>query len=484
MEKRRSTYLFVAIIALAIAFSSCDDERYLSSVDAELHFSVDTLMFDTIFTSIGSATQSFRVINPYDQPMMISSIALAGGDKSNFRLNVDGILKNDVTNIELAAHDSLYIFVEVTIDPNGSNQPMIVKDSIVFVANEKMQHILLMAWGQDFIPIEREVVKTTTWKAGKPYVIFDYAYVDSAHTLNIEPGARIYFHNDAYFYVKGSINAVGTVGSPIVFTSDRREKMYENLPDQWWGIVIFPSSQQSRFENVAIRNANIGLQVGTIEHEGGANVRLHNVKIENMAYAGIFALKSTIAASNTLVANCGFYCVTLLIGGDYQFNHCTLANYWSGITKRSTSSLVISNQLKVKTGQGDKMYFGALERADWRNSIVWGNMETELELGRNEETAFNYSFDHCILKLADSISVSNTKNYREIKKNIEPKFLNAAEYNFELDTLSVAKDAGSIDYGAMVPLDFRNQSRISDNAPDLGAYERIEKSKKSAKKQD
>jgi len=475
------SYLVGLLMVAGLVIYSCEDERYLSSQEAGLRFTVDTLMFDTIFTTIGTTTQSFRVINPYDQPLLISSIKLAGGDKSNFRLNIDGILKNEVADIELAAYDSMFIFVEVTIDPNGSNQPMIVKDSVIFISNEKLQHVTLLAWGQDFVPIERGIIPTSTWSAEKPYVIYDFAYVDTGQVLTIEPGARIYFHKDATLYVKGVVHAIGSPGSPIIFTSDRREKMYENLPDQWWGIVLYPNKQSSRFENVEIRNANIGLQVGTIEHEGPGNVTLHNVKIENMSYAGIFALKSKMSASNLLVANCGFYCVTLLIGGNYQFTHCTLANYWGAFSSRNTSLLVVSNQLKVKTNQGEKLYLGPLERAEWKNSIIWGNLSSEIEFGKHNETPFNYFFDHCIVKLHDTISVSNEKYYRSVKKNMDPKFKNTLEYLYELDTLSLAKDAGNIEIGEMVPLDIRNQSRLNDVAPDLGAFERVEKTKKSAK---
>jgi len=54
-------------------------------------FSSDTVMFDTIFTSIGSATRNFRVINPYDTDLTIDLIKLAGGEDSKFRININGI---------------------------------------------------------------------------------------------------------------------------------------------------------------------------------------------------------------------------------------------------------------------------------------------------------------------------------------------------------------------------------------------------------
>jgi hypothetical protein len=456
-----------------LLITSCNDENYFAGDDAKLSFSVDTLMFDTIFTTIGSTTQSFRVINPYNQPVLISSIRLAGGDQSSYRLNIDGELTNELLEVELAAKDSIYIFVELTIDPNGNNQPMIVQDSIVFSINSNSQDIDLLAWGQDFIPVNKEIITTTTWTAEKPYLVYDYAYVDSNEVLTIEPGARIYFHKGAGLYGKGAIKAIGTFDKPIVFKGDRLEEMYSDIPDQWQGILLYPGEHLNEFENVCISGANIGLQVGTIENEGAANARLHNVKIEHMAFTGLFALKSNIEASNTLIANCGKYCVTLLIGGNYNFNHCTIANFW-GFKHRETSSLLISNQMIIPTEEGNILLWGDMVQANWRNSIIWGNIQSELELGHYKASMFNYSFENCIIKVADSINTSDPEIYQNIFKNIDPLFKAYDLYDYQLDTLSPAKDAGLNHYGELAPLDMNNVSRMADSAPDLGVFERVE----------
>ena len=107
---------------IIVVLSSCNDENYNTDSDAHLVFSVDTMMFDTIFTTIGSTTQSFRIINQYNQPIKISSIRLAGGDNSFYRLNIDGEIANELTDVEVPAHDSIFVFVELTVNPNGSNQ--------------------------------------------------------------------------------------------------------------------------------------------------------------------------------------------------------------------------------------------------------------------------------------------------------------------------------------------------------------------------
>jgi len=471
----------LAVVAIVVSLFSCENEGYLDSPDAQLKFSLDTITFDTIFTTIGSTTQRFTVHNPYNENILISRIRLAGGDFSSFRLNINGEVGNEVYETEVPARDSIFIFVEVTIDPNGENLPMVVQDSIEFTTNSNIQNIQLIAYGQDFKLIKGETIKTTTWTSEKPYLIYDYAYIDSTSVLTIEPGTKIYFHKGAGLYSRGTIIANGTFQDQIHFLPDRLEESYENIPDQWNGIVLFSGSHDNVFDFCVIKNANIGLQVGTIENEGFASVSLTNSQIENMAYAGLFALKSKIYAYNDLVANCGFYAVALLIGGEYEFYHTTVANYWGNYSSkaRSSASLVISNILIIPDASGGSVsYSGDLKKAFFANSIVFGNIIQEIELGNNNKNEFNYYFENCIVQVADTFNTSNKDHFKNVWKGVkyDPRFIDPyKEYNYQLDTLSPAKDIGKTEYGEKFPLDILKRDRTVDKGPDLGAYERIEK---------
>ena len=476
--------LHILAIAIVIgSFYSCEDERYMNSPNAQLEFSLDTIMFDTIFTTVGSTTQQLRIYNPYEENVLISRIRVGGGDFSNFRLNINGQMGNEAYEVEVPAHDSIFIFVEVTIDPNGQNLPMVVQDSIEFTTNANVQDVNLIAYGQDFKLVKGETIGTTTWTAEKPYLVYDYAYVDSLSVLTIEPGTRIYFHKGAGLYVRGTINADGNFQSPIYFLPDRLEDNYKDVPDQWDGIILFSGSHDNVFNYSVIKNANIGLQVGNIENDGFATVQLSNTRIENMAYAGIFALKSQIYAYNDVVANCGFYAVALLVGGQYEFYHTTIANYWGNYSgrSRSTSSVLVSNFLPIKQSDGSTVvYSGDLEKAVFGNSIIYGNNANELELGDNEDNTFDYLFDHCIIQVPDTFNVSNKEHFIDVwkGKDYDPLFVDPyEEHNYALDTLSPAKDVGSMEYAKMFVLDILNNDRTADNGPDLGAYERIEKKK-------
>lgn len=463
------------------AFISCEDEKYLTSPDAQLRFSADTIMFDTVFSTIGSTTRLLKIFNPYHEKVMVSRIKVGAGESSSFRLNINGLSGNEAYEVEIPPNDSIFIFVEVTVDPTGQNHPMVIKDSIEFTINFNRQAVQLVAWGQDFHLIKRGTITTSTWSNDKPYLVYGTVYVDSVSTLTIDPGARIHFHKGAGLWVRGSLLANGTKDSPILFTSDRLEEVYKNAPDQWDGIILFSGSKNNQLDYVHIRNANIGLQVGTLEHEGTAVARIANSRIENMAYAGIFALRSKITAYNTLVANCGFYAAALLVGGEYEFYHTTIANYWGGYSAkpRKTSSLTISNLVKFAKADGTESVFtGDLKKAHFGNCIIYGNNPLELEFGQQPDNQFNYYFDHCIIQLPDTFNITDRNRYNNVwkGKNFDPKFKDPYKnLDFQLDTLSPAKDRGSSVYARLFPYDMKGIDRTADDGPDLGAYERVEK---------
>lgn len=471
----------MVVVGLLFTLFSCEDDGYMTSPDALLQFSTDSIAFDTIFTTVGSTTQYFTVRNPYEESVLISRIRLAGGDISSFRLNINGEAGSEVYEVEVPPKDSVFIFVEVTIDPNGQNLPMVVQDSIEFTINANIQNVKLIAYGQDFKLIKGERLETTTWTAEKPYLVYDYAYVDSTSVLTIEAGTKIFFHKDAGLYVKGRIEANGTFQDPIAFLPDRLEDAYKNVPDQWTGIVLFSGSHNNVFNYTTIKDANIGLQVGNIENEGYASTILQNSRIENMGWGGLLAFKSKVYGYNNLIANCGLYSVALLVGGEYEFYHSTIANYWGNYSSKSrnTPSLVISNVLVVSDKNGSKVsYSGDLEKATFGNCIVFGNISKELELGDNNENTFNYMFDHCIIQVPDTFNVSNNNHYLNVFTGSEydPLFIDPYEdYNYALDSLSPARDIGKLDFGKLYPVDILNNDRITDVGPDLGAFERIEK---------
>src|SRR5688572_9253026 len=126
-----SRFLFLCSIALVVAFSSCRKDKLLTDSGTQLRFSTDTLTFDTVFTTIGSAVRSFIIYNDENKPVELSSLRIAGGENSMFRLNVDGVPGKVFTNVRIEAKDSIYVFASVTVDPTSGVNPFVIEDQIL-----------------------------------------------------------------------------------------------------------------------------------------------------------------------------------------------------------------------------------------------------------------------------------------------------------------------------------------------------------------
>ncbi|MBK7634969.1 MAG: hypothetical protein IPJ13_12280 [Saprospiraceae bacterium] len=146
----------IILFGIILSISACRKDDYYESNDVKLRFSVDTLRFDTVFTSLGSATRSLKVYNPKDQPIKVD-VTLKNQNNRFFRINADGIKGPVVKNIEIGSRDSIYIFVETTIDPNQplSISPFVIEDHLDISVNGNTQKLYLEAWGQNanYVPL-------------------------------------------------------------------------------------------------------------------------------------------------------------------------------------------------------------------------------------------------------------------------------------------------------------------------------------------
>ncbi len=459
--------LKIAIIPvlLFIIFSACKKDKFLTS--GKLEFSTDTLMFDTVFTTIGSTTANFKVYNPYNQDIQLKSIHLGGVPEAHYRLNIDGTPTSKIENVVIPAKDSLFIFVEVTVNPTSQNSPMVVLDSVVFETETSTQDVKLVAWGQDVHLLNAKTIAAdTTWTNDKPYLIYNSMLVDSLVTLTINKGTQIYIHHGSLLYIKGSLVVNGSYDNPVVFQGDRLEEFYDDVPGQWDRIVFLEGSHNNSFNYAIVKNGIIGIQVGTLNLTDKPDVAINNTQVLNMNYAGIYSLAGTITSENTIVANAGFYAIALLIGGNYTFYHTTVANLWA-YSNRTDPSVVIANNL-VANG----IYYVGDVQATFGNCIIYGNNDDELGLGEDDGYGFNILFQNCMITNKET-DISDTTRFKNIFTNLNPEFVDFSENNFELDTLSPVIDKGSINIGNLVPTDYKGDSRTSDIAPDLGAFERV-----------
>jgi hypothetical protein len=408
--------LFVLASLVILAISSCKKDDIIDEDPSiQLNFSTDTVMFDTVFTSLGSVTQYLKVYNPSANSINISSITLARGDQSRYRINIDGDPGLSINDYKLKGNDSLFIFVRVTIDPTDENNPFVVTDSIVFETNGNMQDVDLVAWGQNanYIVADTEIpglpkfkivageFEEVTWTAEKPYVVYGYAVVDSNGLLRVDPGVQVHFHNGSglWVYKGGTIKVNGTLDEPVVFQGDRLEEFYDDLPGQWDRIWINEGSVDNEINYAIIRNGFIGIQAETLQEQMGNQLIISNTTIENMSGVGLFTRFYNVSGANCVFANCGQYTAALTWGGLYDFRHCTFANYWAyGV--RPDELLALNNFLSDETGTTTAFEFDAY----FGNCIAYGRNIEELLFSFDEGATYSYLFDHSLLKTEKEIT--------------------------------------------------------------------------------
>ena len=116
---KRLSYLAISLFIL-IFWSSCRKDLDFNPSTGNLTFSKDTVYLDTVFSNIGSSTYNLKVYNNSNDNILIPRIQLSQGENSMYRLNVDGMTGTTTgkifDDVEILAKDSMYIFIETTID--------------------------------------------------------------------------------------------------------------------------------------------------------------------------------------------------------------------------------------------------------------------------------------------------------------------------------------------------------------------------------
>lgn len=481
--------IFPLIIAALMLFSACRKEHTISTDPShKLAFSADTVIFDTVFTSLGSSTHQLKVYNHYKEDLNISEIRLMGGENSRFKLNFDGEVGNEFHDKIIPANDSLYTFMNVTIDPTDGALPFVVEDSLLFVTNGNQQMIKLVAWGQNahYIVADRYIsgfpkfkvvadsLETTHWYDDLPYVIYGHALINSYGTLHIHEGARIYVHGGGglWSWIDGQLIIEGSAERPVVIQGDRLEPFFKNQPGQWDRIWLMEARAGADhiIDHAIIRNAFIGIQAeSTIlygfpgAHVTEAALRISNTIIENHTGMGVYSVLYAVEAKNAVIDNCGQYAIAAVDGGDFLLRHCTIGNYWWQ-SPRTTSSVYFSN---YEDQDGERYEFPF--HWEMYNSIVYGLQEEELGIALSGvEVDTTYLFDHCLIKTG---KFSNADpGFSNCIFNQDPLFTDYRNFDYHLsDVLSPAVGAGSPIIAEEVPFDIEGKDRT--NTPDLGAYQ-------------
>ncbi len=472
-----------------VLFCACVDEDFTNDVDKKLSFSATTLSFDTIFSSVLSPTKTFKVYNRNKKALKISSVELEKGQDSYFRINVDGTIpppENYIQDIVLKANDSLYVFVEVTVDDQNSNVLTFIEDAVIFTVNNQQQKVSLTAHSQDVVVFNEKTIKSdTVFSADKPYLIYNYLRIAEGKKLTLEPGVKLYFHQGANLFIGGSLTANGTLENPILMRGDRLDKIndsaetpYAYLPGQWGSVYLDWENGNHVIRNVSISGATNGILISgsTVNR---SKLEMENSSIHSCQLNGIYAQCADMNIVNTEVSNCGKTCLNIN-GGNTSATHCTFANYyeWGGMEEKL--AVTISNY-KIDASWNKLL---PVYSAVFQNCIIAGNQKNELVLKRDTTSktsnVFNIYFDHCYIKseeikgtdFMNNIFSSTLSSDEKLFKNTSISDIKTTGYyDFTLHNNSVARNKANSKVSESYDTDKNNYNRFADGKPDIGAYE-------------
>ena len=495
--KMSSKYLLYILLILGgwLIIHACSPERFYTEPDAMIGFSTDTLRFDTVFTQKGSATRILKIYNPYDRSLIIERIYVASGAASQFRLNIDGLPGNEGDNYNIAPNDSMYIFAEVTVDPDLplSMSPFVLEDHIVFETNGNEQRVLLEAWGQNanYIPTfnaqgQQALLSCNlgevVWGDPKPYVIYGVLAIDSC-TLTIPEGAQLYvhggfvrttgndFYNDGIIVTlrNGKLNIKGTRDNPVTIQSDRTESEFEFVPGQFSGIRLGSGSRgPHNIEYLDIRHGIVGVYA-----DSAAVVNIKNSKFSYCSSAGLAGVHARINAENCLFHDNDGGAVAMIYGGNYDFRYCTFSNL-----NNTRDAIAAQNFICYDPPSCTDAAYNPLN-LEVVNSIIVNAGRDAIGLGNaapDEPNGFNYRFENCLVNVDE---LPRNERYLDffdrcdpctLMERGDPLFLDIEIDDFSLDTMSVARGLGKSIPGIQGDI-LGNMRKMP---PDVGCYEFIE----------
>ncbi len=459
----------VLVLFIAGMFFSCKKELVLTTdSSAKLNFSKDTILFDTVFTTVSSITKRFKVYNKNNNAVEIAAIDLVEDNGfATYRLNVDGIVGNHPRNIEIRANDSIFVFVEVTVKTNAAQLPFLIADSISFSTNGNLQKIQLVSYGQNAHFYSDSILTgNITWNNDLPYVIYGVVLIDSLSKLTINSGVKVYLHKDAIVLAKGTLEINGTRLDSVTFQGDRREIEYSNEPGQWNAIQFLPGSTQNKINYTTIKNSVYGVIAGTFPLYGiQPEVLISNSIIKYSTVTGIFGIGAKIKAFNNLIFSCGQYAFFTQLGGDYDLAFNTFAQT-NNFTNRQTSAVTFSDYLKISS-----TYFTDLLKVNLNNNIIWGTLKEEYF------TDFKHTVTPTILVENNLIRTTKAGLSSSNVFNKDPLFVNPnislSTYNdedYHLKPNSPAKGKGLLPPNPGV-YQFDQDGVNRQNPPSIGCFE-------------
>ncbi|WGK64821.1 hypothetical protein [Croceiramulus getboli] len=506
---------YLLLLMSILLWSSCREDFESRPSTGQLEFSRDTVYLDTIFSNIGSSTYTLKVYNRSEETISIPNVGLEQGENSRYRLNVDGRAGQAFQDVEIRGRDSLFIFIETTVDIGdfeNTNPQFLYTDILQFDSGTNAQEVPLITLIKDAVflfPSRDAQGMTETLSLGlddageeiliegffleddelvftneKPYVIYGYAAVPPNRTLEIQAGARVHFHessglivaNEGSLVVRGGLSTdQEAVENEVIFEGDRLEPEFADVPGQWGAIWLTAGSTGHDLNHLTIKNATVGLLMDS--NDGGASptLTLRNVQIYNSSNVGLLGRTANILGENVVINNSGLISLWASLGGTYNFTHSTFANYYTG-GFRNFPAVVLDNQLQIDTEE----FLVADLNANFLNCIVYGNTGEEFGLLANASAAFDFQFSNSLIRFDDDFDefadnplydFSNTARFTNCLISELPDFKDPGNNALQIGENSAASGLGDAVGASQVPLDLLGTARST--TPDSGAYESV-----------
>lgn len=509
---RKFTFLlFVGMIAL---MTSCREDFDTIASSGGLEFSKQTVYLDTIFTGVSSSTYMLKVYNRSNKDISIPAVRLEKGDNSKYRIMVDGMMGDggkgkNFPNVEILAKDSLFVFIETTVDIAQAEADFTYNDRILFDygSNEQAVNLVTLIQDANFIFPNRDMsgfIEVLTlagnpepteikghslltaaelnWTNEKPYVIHGFAHVPSGSTLHIQQGTKVHFHAGAGIIVDQNANIVidgeasdygpdgqVAIDREVTFEGDRLEPGFSEVPGQWTAVLILSTSGNT-INHLTLKNSALGIYLpGDAAQNFHPQLQITNAQIYNSANFGIYGLSANIVGENVAISNAGQSCFAGLEGGNYSMTHCTFNNDWQNPDQVSVwldNYSVNDAQLKVRHALA----------SSFKNSIIYGSNRVQLYLDIIDVPFDPNAFQNCLIKFNDDgTSLEDNPDYDFIRnpingniKNEDPLFANPNRNWLLIPDTSPAYNAGSIVFQTTGNKDYFGNDR--GTTPDLGAY--------------
>ena len=158
--------LFLVLSCLLTLLPGCEPKEDLVQTTGRLGFAQDTVLFDTVFTTIRTVTKRLWVYNR-NSGAVKTDISLAGTAGSTYSLVINGDAGTAKSGVLIRGNDSLQVLVRAVLGDNGqatTPKQFVVTDQVNFRTNGNEQNVKLVAYGQNAYFHRADIVsKNTTW---------------------------------------------------------------------------------------------------------------------------------------------------------------------------------------------------------------------------------------------------------------------------------------------------------------------------------